>query len=147
MKGEGQMKFLKEPQTRMNEEGKQILYLTDEEGQVYHIKKYKIWKNVCIAQEPGGHYSIINVDRTATEFVYKRVQITSKQLIAFRKEEMENRIQVHIYDESGMRLEYIWRNQNGFIYINKTQKAYFIDEKKQKAYSRFHPKYWLNSLC
>ena len=145
------MKFLKEPQMRRDEDGKQILYIMNEANESYRLKKYKTWNNVCIAQEPGGHYSIIKANsRVATEFVYKKVQRTKQYLIAYYKEEMDSRNYFHIYNLGGAKITYEWENEttegNGFIRIWESGVTYFVDSKRKKAYSKYHPKYWVKRL-
>lgn len=145
------MKFLKEPQTRIDENGKKVLYLTNEEGHVYHLKKYKSWNNVCIAQEPGGHYAIIKANsRVATEFIYKKVQYTKRYVFAFYKEEMDSTNYFHIYNSGGASVTYEWENEtiqgNGFVRIWESGTTYLVDSKKRKVYSKHHPKYWVKRL-
>ncbi len=145
------MKFLKEPQIRRDEDGKKVLYLTNEEGNIYYLKGYRTWKNICIAQEPGGHYAIIKANsRVATEFIYKKVQYTKRYLFAFYKEEMDSRNYFHVYNLGGASVTYEREDEttqgNGFICIWESSTKYFIDSQKQKAYSKHHPKYWVKRL-
>lgn len=145
------MKFLKEPQIQRNKDGDWMLYLENDLGDIYYLKEYQTWKNVGIAQEPGGHYAIIKADsRTGSEFIYKKVQRTKQYLFAFYKQEMNPVIYIHIYNENGDKETFKWENEtieeNDFIFIPKSDTRYFIDSKKQKAYSWYHPKYWVERL-
>lgn len=95
------MKFLKEPQTRADEDGEQVLYITNEVGDIYHLKTYEAWKELHIAQEPSGYYSIINACGYGSEFIYKEIQFADGCLTAYYKNEMDNRRYYHIYNGKG----------------------------------------------
>ena len=140
------MRF-KEPQKRKDKNGKKVLYIVDEMGDIYHLKSYDVWKEVHIAREPSGYYSIIK-NRVATEFEYRSVQYTKKYLIAYYKEEEMNNTKFHIYNSHGFRVKYEWLCEdqgNGFIRI-ESGTIYFINSKKMKAYAKYHPKYWVKRL-
>lgn len=95
------MKFLKEPQRRTDEDGKQVLYIVNEIGDTYYLKMYKTWGELHIAQEPSGYYSIINACGHGSEFIYKEIEFVGERLIAYYKKEMDNGKYYHIYNKKG----------------------------------------------
>lgn len=141
------MKFLKVPQSQIDENGNRILYLITELGDMYYLKEYQTWKNAGIAQEPGGNYNILDEDGNGREFIYKKIQFINEYLIAYFRREMNEKIYIHIYDKNGKIVRFDWEDEgHGFICIWESETRYFIDSRKQKAYSKYHPKYWVKRL-
>lgn len=104
-------------------------WLVDTEGNRYRIAQYKKWRKAKIAMEQSKHFSIISNQGVSRGFIYNKLLFKDTCIVAYFRNEFEEKIRYHIYNENGNIVD------EGNIVSKLPSKARII--KKVKHYKKF----------